>query len=103
MLTQDDTYNGYLFPKGTVFFANTWAIHHDEAEYERPDEFIPDRFVNNEYGTRVPVDSKVDEHRRISYGFGAGRRVCPGQRLARNSLVSYIWARHGFFLIFGRY
>ncbi|KAK9419088.1 putative Cytochrome P450 [Seiridium unicorne] len=51
-LTQDDTYEGYFLPKGTVVIANTWAIHNDEAQYERPGEFMPDRFLNNEYGTR---------------------------------------------------
>ncbi len=88
MLTQDDTYEGYFLPKGTIFLANTWAIHNDETEYERPGKFMPDRFLNNEYGTRVPVDESTDDHRRTSYAFGAGRRICPGQRLAKNSLVS---------------
>lgn len=87
MLTQDDVYQGYLLPRGTVVLANTWAIHNDEAEYDRPDLFAPDRFLGNEYGTRLPVDEKADDHRRTSYAFGAGRRVCPGQRLAKNSLV----------------
>ncbi|KAI0163026.1 cytochrome P450 [Pestalotiopsis sp. NC0098] len=87
MLTQDDVYQGYLLPRGTVVLANTWAIHNDEAEYDRPDRFMPDRFVGNEYGTRFPVDEKADDHRRTSYAFGAGRRVCPGQRLAKNSLM----------------
>lgn len=90
MLIQDDTYQGYFLPKGTVVLANTWAIHNDEAEYEQPGRFMPDRFLHNEYGTREPVDESTDDHRRTSYAFGAGRRVCPGQRLAKNSLVS-IW------------
>lgn len=29
MLTQTDTYKDYVFPAGTIFFANTWAIHYD--------------------------------------------------------------------------
>ncbi|KAI8221561.1 Cytochrome P450 monooxygenase patH [Colletotrichum sp. SAR 10_86] len=87
MLTQDDTYKGYHLPKGTVLVANTWAIHYDEDEYENPAEFAPDRFVREKYGTRDPVDESADDHRRVLYGFGAGRRVCPGQRLARNSLI----------------
>ncbi|TVY75686.1 Cytochrome P450 monooxygenase patH, partial [Lachnellula suecica] len=86
-LTQDDNYQGYFLPKGTMFFANAWAIHRDETEYDQPEEFIPDRFLNNKFGTRIFVDESTDDHRRISYGFGAGRRVCPGQRLARNSLI----------------
>ncbi|KAK7978164.1 hypothetical protein PG988_005654 [Apiospora saccharicola] len=87
MLTRDDTYEGYFLPKGTICFANTWAIHNDETEYERPGEFLPDRFLGNEYGTRVPVDKSTDSHRRTTYAFGAGRRACPGQQLAKNSLM----------------
>lgn len=88
MLTQDDLYQGYFLPKGTIVLANTWAIHHDDGEYDQPEEFIPDRFLNNKFGTRNPVNESTEDHRRTSYGFGAGRRVCPGQRLAKNSLVS---------------
>ena len=87
MLTQDDTYEGYVLPKGTIVFANAWAIHMDDAEYEKPEDFIPERFLNNKFGTRRPVQDSSEDHRRVTYGFGAGRRVCPGQRLAENSLV----------------
>ncbi|KAH6648012.1 cytochrome P450 [Truncatella angustata] len=86
-LTRDDTYDGYVLPKGTVVVANTWAIHNDETQYERPGDFMPDRFLENEYGTRVAVDTTMDDHRRTSYAFGAGRRACPGHRLAKNSLM----------------
>jgi len=88
MLTEEDTYEGYSIPAGTMLFANTWAIHHDESEYERPDDFYPERFLNNKFGTHHPTNETSEDHRRATYGFGAGRRVCPGQRLAENSLVS---------------
>ena len=84
MLIQDDTYEGYFLPKGTILFANTWAIHMDESEYEEPDKFIPERFIGNKFGCNTHV---TDNHRRVTYIFGAGRRVCSGQRLAENSLV----------------
>ena len=88
MLIQDDIYEGYILPKGTIIFANAWAIHMDEVEYEAPEDFIPERFLNNPFGTRQPPGHETSEdHRRVTYGFGAGRRVCPGQRLAENSLV----------------
>ncbi|KAJ6003138.1 hypothetical protein N7451_005685 [Penicillium sp. IBT 35674x] len=84
MLIQDDHYQGYLLPKGTVLFANTWAIHMDETEYEEPGKFIPERFIGNKFGSKAQVTIR---RRRTTYGFGAGRRVCPGQRLAENSLM----------------
>jgi cytochrome P450 len=86
MLIQDDYYEGYFLPKGTILFANAWAIHMDENEYESPEKFIPERFLGNKFGCKTGGDVS-DDHRRVTYAFGAGRRVCPGQRLAENSLV----------------
>lgn len=101
MNTQDDTYMGYFFPRGTVFLPNVWAICMDETEYEDPARFMPDRFLDNEYGTRHSVGGATatatatanldggDNHgRRTTYAFGAGRRSCPGHWMAKNSLVS---------------
>ncbi|KAJ6014461.1 hypothetical protein N7540_009052 [Penicillium herquei] len=86
MLTKDDTYEGYFIPKGTIMFMNTWAIHMDEDEYNEPEKFIPERFINNKFGCK---DGKnlLDDQRRVTYGFGAGRRNCPGQRVAETSLM----------------
>lgn len=88
MLTQDDTYEGFVIPKGTIVFINAWAIHMNENEYDEPQKFKPERFLGNKFGCKVQDDS--DDHRRITYNFGAGRRVCPGQRLAENSVVGYL-------------
>ena len=90
LLTQDDTYGEYALPAGTMLFANAWGIHHDEDEYADADEFVPERFLRNKFGTRHDVDVDADDgHRRATYAFGAGRRVCPGQRMAENSLVRF--------------
>ncbi|KAJ5115783.1 hypothetical protein N7456_000131 [Penicillium angulare] len=86
MLIQDDIYEGYFLPKGTILFANTWGIHMDEDEYEEPDRFNPDRFIGNPFGCKFNPEAS-DDHRRTTYAFGAGRRVCPGQRLAENSIM----------------
>jgi len=95
VVIQDDTYEGYFIPKGTIVFANAWAIQRDEHEYEKPDEFHPERFLGNKFGTRYKVDEEKD-FRRVTYAFGAGRRVCPGQHLAQNSLMismaKLVWA-----------
>lgn len=88
MLIQDDTYEGYFIPKNTVLFANTWAIHMDECEYDEPCKFNPDRFIGNSFGSKIDANTP-DDHRRATYAFGAGRRVCPGQRLAENSMVHF--------------
>jgi cytochrome P450 len=88
MLTEDDSYEGYFFSKGTIFFYNAWAIHMNENEYESPEEFEPARWLDNKFGCKSTAD--INDHlRRTTYTFGAGRRVCSGQRLAENSLVRF--------------
>ncbi|KPI42002.1 O-methylsterigmatocystin oxido [Cyphellophora attinorum] len=86
-VTEDDHYNGYFIPKGTILFANAWAIHRT-AEFEDPEAFKPERFLHNKFGIDPLHSGQIDESkRRVQYGFGAGRRVCSGQRLAENSLI----------------
>ncbi|KAK7757330.1 hypothetical protein SLS62_000880 [Diatrype stigma] len=105
---QDDVYQGYVIPANTPVFMNTWAVNHDPDEYEQPDIFNPDRFLEHPLGIRpssaeaaatTPAEggpAVSDLSRRQSYSFGAGRRVCGGQRMAENSLMltmsKLLWA-----------
>ncbi|UPL02882.1 hypothetical protein LCI18_013816 [Fusarium solani-melongenae] len=84
-MAPNDTYQGYQFPKGSIFIANAWAIHHDPDVYDRPEEFRPERYEGNEFGFKE--DPQDSSSLRKTYAFGAGRRVCPGQHLAENSLL----------------
>lgn len=86
MLIQDDNYEGYHIPKGTIVFANAWSIHREQEEYSAGDDFLPERFLKSNFGSEAN-EEEANDHRRATYSFGAGRRVCPGQQLAENSLV----------------
>jgi len=92
-ITQQEIVDGYVIPKGSTIFWNIWAISHDEEAFDRPDEFIPERFLTSEFGTKSGVD---DTARRHDMPFGAGRRICPGIQLANNSIImntmNLIWA-----------
>ncbi|OBT82018.1 hypothetical protein VE02_09812 [Pseudogymnoascus sp. 03VT05] len=70
-LIQDDEYEGYKFPKGTVFTWNAWAIALSEKEYPQAERFWPDRFLN------ADLDNPLKGH----WAFGAGRRVCVGWKV----------------------
>jgi len=35
-LTQDDWYEGYFLPKGSIIMINQWAIHYNEKVYSDP-------------------------------------------------------------------
>ncbi|KAL5718050.1 hypothetical protein ACHQM5_010989 [Ranunculus cassubicifolius] len=62
--------DGYHIPAKTNVIINLWAISRDPKVWDRPDEFIPERFMNNS------VDFKGNHFEFIP--FGAGRRGCPG-------------------------
>ncbi|KAI0076591.1 cytochrome P450 [Panus rudis PR-1116 ss-1] len=78
-LTEDDTYKDYFLPESTVVVANIWAILHDEAVYPEPYKFNPDRFMKD-----GQLNSDVRDPRVAVFGFG--RRICPGQALANETL-----------------
>uniref|UniRef100_A0A2N9IVJ3 Cytochrome P450 n=1 Tax=Fagus sylvatica TaxID=28930 RepID=A0A2N9IVJ3_FAGSY len=61
---------GYYIPQKTRVFVNVWTIQRDPAVWDRPEEFLPERFKNN------LVDLKDQNFKFIA--FGGGRKGCPG-------------------------
>ena len=72
-LTEDLEFDGYLFTKGTIFVINAVAL---SQECEHPDEFKPERWINDN------VYNASQEH----WSFGGGRRICVGYRVAQQLL-----------------
>ncbi|TVY53947.1 Cytochrome P450 monooxygenase patI [Lachnellula cervina] len=85
---QDGYYKGMLIPKDSTIFIPTWAIHHSEEIFEDHEAFNPDRFLNfpklaSEYAGSANWEERDNAHH---YGYGAGRRVCPGMHLAERNM-----------------
>ncbi|KAI0752764.1 cytochrome P450 [Daedaleopsis nitida] len=75
----DDELNGYFIPAGTVLLPNIWACMHDPEVYANPDDFNPERFVQDGI-----LNTSVRDP--FNYIFGFGRRICPGRYLAEAAL-----------------
>ncbi|KAI2620443.1 cytochrome P450 [Hypoxylon sp. NC1633] len=94
-LGQDDWIDGKFLPKGTTVILNVWGMHMDPQVWEEPEKFNPDRYQHHPLLAPDYV-AGGDWQKRDHYGYGAGRRICPGMYLAeRNMLLSIaklIWA-----------
>lgn len=78
--TKDTVLDGYFIPENTLVFINLWSINHDPATFPEPHKFNPDRFLEN--GNSL---NKSD----LFLPFGAGRRKCPGEQLAKMELFIF--------------
>jgi cytochrome P450 len=87
--TANDTYGSYTVPIDTDIIVNTWRINHDESFYDEPGTFNPDRYIQDDFGRGLAARSQDIKGRRMNYTFGAGRRVCPGQKFAENSMTMH--------------
>jgi cytochrome P450 len=94
VLERDDEFDGYIIPKGTTLLANVWALSHRPEDFNDPEKFIPERFIDHPLGLSPGAPDK--EGRRATYGFGAGHRICPGEHFAQKSallaMAKMLWA-----------
>ncbi|XP_036590968.1 steroid 17-alpha-hydroxylase/17,20 lyase [Trichosurus vulpecula] len=73
----------YTIPKGTRIYVNLWSIHHDPTEWDEPEKFKPERFLDkNKEQLIMPTSSY--------FPFGCGPRVCIGEFLARAELFLFL-------------
>lgn len=80
----------FLFNTPTFFlveqvYINLWSLHHDESVWPDPWTFNPNRFLDAD-GNLLPPNH---DNRRKFLPFGAGRRVCLGETLAKNRLFLF--------------
>ena len=70
-------------------------MHHDPIRFPDPDTFDPDHYKGQT--TLAPELAAAAEYEnRDHYGYGSGRRICPGIHLAERNLflgiAKIIWA-----------
>ncbi|KAK7608223.1 cytochrome P450 [Phyllosticta paracitricarpa] len=90
-LIQDDEYNGYHIPAGSVMHPLEWAIARDPELFPDPDAFNPLRWLEPEYPTYREPLTEFPNITNITQ-FGYGRRLCQGQAVADEDLLIGIGA-----------
>jgi cytochrome P450 len=78
MARKDCKIMGYDMPKGTTIFINVFAVLRDPTCWKNPEEFVPERFENNNM-------DYIGTHYEFT-PFGAGRRQCPGMLFGTSTL-----------------
>ncbi|KAL9969643.1 hypothetical protein ACROYT_G021880 [Oculina patagonica] len=78
----DTTLCGYRVPKDTIVFPDTESVHLDPKCWENPTVFNPYRHIDE--------DGKLITNQGNFYPFGAGRRVCAGEPLAKIELFLFL-------------
>ncbi|KAL5409611.1 hypothetical protein PMIN03_005857 [Paraphaeosphaeria minitans] len=85
-LTQDDEYNGYHIPKGSVMHPLEWAIARDPSMFPDPEAFNPLRWIEPGWPTYQEPLTQFPTIINCSQ-FGYGRRLCQGQTVADEDLL----------------
>ena len=65
--------SGYDIKKGSRVYINAWSIGRDPSVWDKPEEFIPERFIEKE------IDVRGQSFELLP--FGSGRRMCPAYNL----------------------
>lgn len=93
----------YLLPKGTTIILNAWGLHHDPTRFANPSTFDPDHYATTTSSSTRTTLLATDLangpwEKRDHYGYGAGRRFCPGAHLAERNLflamAKLLWGFH---------
>lgn len=78
---KDDQYGLAHIPERTYLLIVTWILHRHKKLWDRPDAFDPSRFLGEARGD-------IDRFQYLP--FGAGERVCIGQRFAMQEAMILI-------------
>ncbi|CAL8123359.1 unnamed protein product [Orchesella dallaii] len=81
-LLHDIEFHEYYLPKGLLLIPNIYHVHHDKKTWGDPENFRPERFLNEDESRDIQSNALV--------AFQAGKRQCLGEPLAKDVLFLYI-------------
>jgi len=86
-VTKDLLLEGYHIKKGQNFIVNLTKIMKDPYVFPNPDEFNPDRFIQN--STEATFGGRKLKNVGHFVPFGIGKRICAGESLANSELFIF--------------
>ncbi|KAG6928193.1 cytochrome P450 2C23-like [Chelydra serpentina] len=79
--TRPTPFRGYLIPQGTTIIPLLASVHFDPASWETPEDFNPGHFLDGNGAFRK---------RDLAMPFSAGKRMCPGEGLAKAEIFLFV-------------
>ncbi|KAF0928776.1 hypothetical protein E2562_010655 [Oryza meyeriana var. granulata] len=84
---EDMDVGGYFIPKGSTVNFMVAEMGRDEREWEKPMEFVPERFLDGGHGAGVDMHGTKGIK---MMPFGVGRRICAGLNIAMLHLEYFV-------------
>ena len=84
MVTQDTRLGKFTFRKGDSLIVNFSGLHRNSDEWQRPHEFLPQRFDASDPLSHTPGGKKRNPYSWSP--FNGGKRICFGKTFAEASL-----------------
>jgi len=90
--SKDFEIDGHIIRKGTIVEIWPYLIHRNEEDWENPNEFIPERWINEN-------ENEKKRHPYSYIPFSSGPRNCIGQNMALHELkvtLAYLFRNFKF-------
>ncbi|XP_060082620.1 cytochrome P450 2C28-like [Ylistrum balloti] len=78
---RDTMFRGFFIPGGSILVPNLDSVVNDPKLFQHPDTFCPSRYIGD--------DGKVTGCDKVT-AFSVGRRLCPGEALAKMELFLFL-------------
>uniref|UniRef100_A0A7N9C9E2 Cytochrome P450 n=1 Tax=Macaca fascicularis TaxID=9541 RepID=A0A7N9C9E2_MACFA len=92
MTSGNTVLQGYTIPKGTLILPNLWSVHRDPAIWEKPEDFYPNRFLDDQ-------GQLIKKETFIPFGIGAVSLAKEVASWQNSFLLSYLQRCSSAFLL----